>query len=219
MHLHFQEKMTEDPTKAETQPAEDSLQSPIHPMRSLSSVSSLSPDLGKGCSTSHLNEKVDEQEEVIEEIVEEEEEEEDMEDDPEVFVSVPEMISFQDNEAIQILSDDEPDFAESQPQPEETPCETPPASQGLHGDVDTTMFAPGNLGESKDKDQVETPCPDNKKEEEVRIHEEVQEEMKSDDDVKVTTTKGTFKARSFVCWLLVGSYITLKCVGSLSIHL
>ena len=154
------------------------------------------PTLERGASTSDLGGKMDgdvkmngeELEEI--EYVEEEEEEETVEEDPVIYLEAE---GFQDNETIQILSDGE---AEDLPGKTDKPVDKV-TTGGLWDGADTRVFPP-NWPEQRYFDHVPTPDRLDQKEaeqaKEAKVKEDLQEEMKSDDEKKGNETKGTFKA-------------------------
>ena len=202
--------------------------SPVHPMRSLSM--SPAPQLDRRCSTSDLGgEGMNEEFEEVE-IVEEEEEEEMDDDDPEITIDCAAILSHQDTETIELISDDEsfpmsstakaskPDLQpddmpgnkpgdkpedtsqvetaqvktdEKQEEQKKNEASPPIVGSFLRADADRRIFPP-NWPEQRYFDLM--PTPHKQKEDEAKIDDELQEEIKSDGETKEGTTKGTFKA-------------------------
>ena len=138
---------------------------------------------------------MDDGDEEIEYVVEEEEEEETMEEDPVVFL---EPTGFQDNETIQILSDDDESEVPMPPATTDGKSDDKPpekaAKGGLWDDADKRVFPPGWPEQRWGDDQTgpEDPAvPDPA--EAAKAHEELQEEMRSDDEKGNKESKGTFK--------------------------
>lgn len=189
--------------------------SPIHPMRSLSSVSPM-PTLERRASTSDLDGKMngdvemDGHEEFEEiEYIEEEEEEEMSEDDPVVNLEVD---GFQDNDTIQILSEDESELPMSPGKTADKPAEEV-FGGGLWADAATSVFPP-NWPEQRYFEHIpERDLADQTDEmiKAAKVHEELQEEMKSDDEKgEKESSKGTFKV-GFHVQFCINRYLVNGC--------
>lgn len=211
LHFHCQEK-PKDPSTEETQPTDsqqpDPSPSPVHAMRSLTSPSP--PTFGRGHSTSDLGAKLDDTPATMldpmdEILIEEEMEEEEPTHDDEVAPTV-----YQDNETVQILSEDEPECVMSpsckktQPSPEKeiskdkqdcTECR----DEGFNNEepCEDSFYQNGGLYPCDAKGAADF-HPQNDLEKKCEIlpdtYEELQEALKSEDEAeKKASTKGTFK--------------------------
>lgn len=114
IHLAQVQEALQNPDTMETQDMSDS-QSYLSPVRPMQDLGGAPEGLHRGKAKSNLSEKecLDDTDNVEEIVIEEEEEEEDFDDDVEVEVE------YQDNETIQILSDDEGECAMSPQKPSE----------------------------------------------------------------------------------------------------
>ena len=174
------------------------------------------PTLERRASTSDLDGKMngdvemDGHEEFEEiEYIEEEEEEEMSEDDPVVNLEVD---GFQDNDTIQILSEDESELPMSPGKTADKPAEEV-FGGGLWADAATSVFPP-NWPEQRYFEHIpERDLADQTDEmiKAAKVHEELQEEMKSDDEKgEKESSKGTFKV-GFHVQFCINRYLVNGC--------